>query len=323
VSNLTQKGMVVEMKVCAGIVLYNPDAKRLAENINAIKPQVDMLVFVDNASANIDEVRSKFADDNHIWIINETNQGIAVALNQLIDFADKNGYEWILTLDQDSICEENLVNKLLEVIKVEKNAEKESLAEKNALAERERLAEREASADNRKTAMLGPLIMDRGIADADLPPDKTLADIEDVRFCITSGCLTDVKAVADVGGFNEWLFIDEVDREICLRLLHRGYRLLRVNTVELKHEYGSKTVTRKLLWKEVIYRNYAPIRVYYQTRNLVYMMRKYGREYTPRLFYRWVRLFFAFSVKFICERDRIQRLKAFAKGLKEGLSVKI
>ena len=305
------------MKVCAGIVLYNPDANRLAENIKAIKPQVDLLVLVDNASANIDELQSRFADDDFIWIKNETNRGIAGALNQLIDFADKNGYEWILTLDQDSICVENLIDKLFEVLEIEENAKRAALSEKEALTDREKLA------DERKIAMAGPLIMDRGIADADLPPDKTLADIEDVRFCITSGCLTDVKAVADVGGFNEWLFIDEVDREICLRLLHRGYRLLRVNTVELKHEYGSKTVTRKLLWKEVIYRNYAPIRVYYQTRNLVYMMRKYGREYTPRLFYRWVRLFFAFSVKFICERDRIQRLKAFAKGLKEGLSVKI
>jgi len=296
------------MKVCAGIVLYNPDVERLTRNIEAIKPQVETLIFVDNASDNIAVVQSVFNDENYVWIRNDTNLGIAKALNQLMDFADKNDYEWVLTLDQDSICEEDLVEKLY------------------AVAVSERSAEAEDSAEDKETiAMVGPLIIDRGIADSGTgaPLGGPLPDIEDVRLCITSACLTNVKAVLDVGGFNEWLFIDEVDREICLRMLRNGYRLIRVNTAKLNHEYGQKTVTRRILWKEVIYRNYSPFRVYYQNRNLVYMMRKYGREYTPRLFYRWVRLFFAFCVKFICEPDRINRLKAFVKGLRDGFAVNI
>ena len=281
------------MKVCAGIVLYNPDIERLTMNIDAIGPQVDRIVFVDNASDNIDKVQEKFSGDDYIWIKNDSNLGIARALNQLLEFADQNGYEWILTLDQDSICGDGFVQKLLSVV------------------------------EDEAIAMVGPLIIDRGIADADMSSGKSLPDTEDVRLCITSGCLTNVKVVLSIGGFNEWLFIDEVDREICLRLLLAGYRLVRVNTVRLKHEYGLKTVTRRILWKKVIYRNYTPVRVYYQTRNLVYMMRKYGREYTPRLFNRWVRLYFAFSVKLICEPDRITRLKAFVKGLREGFAVDI
>jgi len=284
------------MKVCAVIILYNPDSKRLAQNINAIKNQVDLLVFVDNASANIDELLNEFTDDRYIWIKNDKNLGIARALNQLMEVADTNGYEWIITLDQDSICEKTHVEKLMAVTEGDK-----------------------------KIAMAGPLIIDRGITDTGgfSPQNKTLPDLEDVRLCITSGCLTNVKVVIEIGGFNDWLFIDEVDREICLRVLRHGYRLVRVNTVKLNHEYGQDTITRRLLWKKVVYRYYSPFRVYYQTRNLVYMMRKYGREYTPRLFYRWARLFFAFSVKFIYEPERIKRLKAFTKGLKEGFSVKI
>ena len=38
------------MKTLAGIVLYNPDIERLRENIAAIAPQVDTLLFIDNAS---------------------------------------------------------------------------------------------------------------------------------------------------------------------------------------------------------------------------------------------------------------------------------
>ena len=283
------------MKVCAGIVLYNPDVKRLTLSIDAIKAQVDRIIIVDNASSNITELQRVFSGDHFIWILNDTNLGIAKALNQLVEQADKHGYEWILTLDQDSICGDGFVDKLLAV----------------AVGE----------TPQKKTAMVGPLIMDRGIADTDAPPGEPLPDTEDVRLCITSGCLTNVGAVIEAGGFNEWLFIDEVDREMCLRLLQRGYQLIRVNTVRLNHEYGQKTITRRILWKKVVYRYYEPFRVYYQTRNLVYMMRKYGREYTPRLFYRWVRLYIAFGVKFICEPNRIKRLNAFVKGLKDGFSV--
>jgi len=294
------------MKVCAGIILYNPDTCRLEKNINAIQPQVDLVVLLDNASDNIDELQKMFDSDRFVWIKNDKNIGIAGALNQLIEFADVNDYQWILTLDQDSICGDDLVRKLVEA------SEKETANEKSP-----------EEAGSKGIAMVGPLIMDRGIADTQMPPDTILTDIQDVRLCITSGCLTNIKAVLDIGGFNEWLFIDEVDREICLRLVLGGYRLIRVNTVMLSHEYGLKTITRRILWKDVLYRNYAPVRVYYQTRNLVYMLRKYGREYTPSPFRRWVRLFIAFSVKFVCEPDRIQRLKSFIRGIREGLSVNI
>ena len=270
--------------------------------VNAVKDQVDLLVFVDNASANIDEVQSALSSDRFIWIKNDINLGIARALNQLMEFADTNGYEWILTLDQDGICCDDYVEKLFAVFS--------------------------NGADNcSNIAMIAPLIIDRGEIGSEIsgvtPAGEPLPETEDVSFCITSGSLTNVKAVLAIGGFNDWLFIDEVDREICLRLLQHGYRLVRVNTVELCHEHGLKTITRKFLWKKVVYHNYTPFRVYYQTRNLVYMLRKYGSAYYPHPHKRWFRLFFAFCVKFVNEPDRIQRLKAFMKGLRDGMKAKI
>jgi len=288
------------MKICAGIVLYNPDAGRLKKSIDAISPQVDQLVFIDNASDNIEKLQKEFDDDGFVWIKNEINKGIATALNQLAEFAKNNEYEWILTLDQDSICQESFVKKLIEAV-----------------------PENENDAGGKKIAMAGPLIIDRGIADSDVRKDKPMPDSEEVKLCITSGCLTNVKAIQDIGGFNDWLFVYDVDREICIRLLRGGYRLIRVNTTSLCHEHGLKTVTKKVLWKNVVYRNYTPASVYYMTRNLVYMLRKYGKEYAPSPFLRWIRLYIAFGVKFICEPDRIQRLKAFSKGIKDGLAVNI
>lgn len=37
--------------VCAGIVLYNPDSERLAENIKAARPQVEQIILVDNGTS--------------------------------------------------------------------------------------------------------------------------------------------------------------------------------------------------------------------------------------------------------------------------------
>jgi len=298
--------------VCAGIVLYNPDVERLVQNIRAVENQVEKLIFVDNASQNIDEIQEHFNDSKYIWIKNDANIGIAAALNQLVNYANENGYQWILTLDQDSICGNDLVSKLL-VAAEKENGEKDKL---NAIG-------RVRSDDVDRVAMAAPLVNDRGIIETETTPIDMDAEAEDVRMCITSGCLTNVKSVIDIGGFNEWLFIDEVDREMCLRLLLQGYRLIRVNTVELSHEFGLKTVTRRLLWKKVTYHNYTPFRIYYQIRNIVYMMRKYRTDYTPSLFRRWVRMFATFSVKFIFEPDRINRLKAFTRGIYAGLSADI
>jgi len=299
--------VILKMKVCAGVVLYNPDIKRLIKVVDAIVPQVDLLVFVDNASSNISDVQSTLTSDKIIWIKNDTNLGIARALNQLIEFANNDGYEWMLTLDQDSICGENYVHKLLSVLSGKQNTEQNT--------------------EPLVIAMIAPLTIDRGEISSEVssaaPVGKPLPEIEEVNFCITSGSLTNVKSVLEIGGFNEWLFIYEVDREICLRLLQHGYKIVRANTVDLYHEHGLKTITKKFLQKKIIYHNYTPFSVYYQTRNLVYMLRMYGSAYYPHPYKRWVRLFFAFSVKFICEPDRIQRLKAFTKGLKDGLAVKV
>jgi len=284
------------MKVCAGIVLYDPDVERLILCVEAVREQVDQLVFVDNASANTNELQKLFTAEKYVWIKNEENLGIAKALNQLIEFADKNDYPWILTLDQDGICEDGMVQKMLSVVEDEYS---------NAIA------------------MVSPLIIDRGVPAVEKPPSKPIANVEEVRFCITSGCLTNVKAILDIGGFNEWLFIYDVDREICIRLLRRGYRLVRVNSTKLYHEHGLKTIYIRLLWKKVVYRNYTPFSVYYMTRNLVFMLRKYGKEYAPRPFLRWVRLYFAFCVKFIFEPDRILRLRAFTCGIRDGHSVDV
>ena len=142
-------------------------------------------------------------------------------------------------------------------------------------------------------------------------------------MCITAGCLTNVKAVIDTGGFDELLFIDHVDHDMCLRLRRRGYRIIKVGTAKIFQEFGRETVRRRFLWKTYTQRGYAPLRVYYQTRNSVYMLRKYGKEYQTKPYYNYFHLIFAFFARFLYEPKRFTRLKAFVNGYFAGLFMKI
>ena len=99
------------MKISAGIVLYEPELKRLLENVTAIIRQVDTVIIVDNASSHIKEVKevlSRFS--NILFLAIAQNEGIAVALNQILDISMQIGMDWTLTLDQDSVVCENFID---------------------------------------------------------------------------------------------------------------------------------------------------------------------------------------------------------------------
>jgi len=282
------------MKVCAGIVLYNPELNRLKNNIDAVLPQVDLIILVDNASAEIDSLKEIYSGNRFIWICNEKNIGVAGALNQLVNYAHQNNYEWILTLDQDSVCGDDLVEKLID-----------------------------ASQSYNNVGMVSPRITERGNKDSEIDKENPTANIEDVPLCITSGCLTNVKAVLDTGGFDERLFIDHVDHDMCIRLRYRGYRILQVNGAVLNQEYGLEVVHRKLFFKTYEYHNYTPFRVYYQARNMLFMVRKYGTDFKPRPFLHYFRPIVVFTIKFLFEPNKFRRLSAFVRGYTTGLFMKI
>ena len=282
------------MDVCAGIILHNPDITRLQKNIDAVLPQVKRLFLVDNASDNIKKLQEAFTDDRIDWIENDINKGVSGALNQMIDLADKNGYEWILTLDDDSVCGDNMVAELLT-----------------------------ATSHYDNIAVISPRTIDRDVSAVKTIKNEPLDDIEEIDMCITAGSLTGVKAVIETGGFDERLFIDHVDHDMCLRLKRRGYRIVKVNTAIIYQEFGRETIRRRFLWKIYTQRGYAPFRVYYQTRNSVYMVRKYGKEFKSKPCYYCIHLIFAFFGRFIYEPKRLSRLKAFISGYIAGIFMKL
>lgn len=59
-------------------------------------------------NSDVDNSKLFENNDNVIYMSECKNAGIAYALNQIMEKADELGYEWVVTLDQDSKIPENM-----------------------------------------------------------------------------------------------------------------------------------------------------------------------------------------------------------------------
>jgi len=269
------------MKI-SGIVLFNPDIVRLEENITAIENQVDKLVLVDNGSNNIEEIRKKAASHTKVTLVeNGENLGIAVALNKIVLFAYEHGAEWVLTLDQDSVVYFELV------LTYEKY-----VSEKNI-------------------GILTCIIKDRN-SSLLVSFDKSYKEVEN---CITSGSYTNVKACMELGGFDEKMFIDYVDFDMCQTMRKNGYKVLRINYVGVLHEVG-KTRVVKFLGKEKNVYNHSPFRKYYIVRNHLYYIKKHKHHLD--VVKEYFRLIKYILLVVIYEEQRIEKIKNIFKGISDS-----
>ena len=262
---------------CAGIVTYNPDIERLDENINAIKKQVSQVVIVDNGS--FQNLESRYASQEGIFVIrNAENEGIACALNQICSYALDNGFEWAVTLDQDSVAPSNLIDVYNE----------------------QRLTD--------KVGMLTPQIYDRNCG---LIKDNERGDTENVDMCITSASAIKLYAWQQIGGFYEPFFIDAVDFDVCYCLREQGFDILRCNKVRLLHELGHSRIVNFMGSRTVLY-NHSSLRYYYISRNALLLGHRHNciKHWFLTIMKRLI-------LVLLYEDNKYSKFKMFYKGIKD------
>lgn len=277
----------IDYKTLAGIVLYNPDISRLRENINAIRNQVDCLLLIENGSFNLSYLDKLKDFDNLILIKNKKSMGIAYALNQILGYAFSHGYQWVLTLDQDSVCEPNIINCYKQI------------------------------ADD-SIGIIGCWIDDRnykrdeswGIAKGTFETD----------WVITSAAFTNVEAWKKCGGYDTPMFIDWVDWDICEAMRVAGFKILKTYKTKLIHENGEGTYLVKVRNHEMQVMNRPAFRYYYNFRNQVYMARKYKHL---SIFHETYELVFKFFTVLKYENHKMQNLFAMLKGFCAGFLIKV
>lgn len=272
--------------VLAGIVTYNPDISRLISNIQALIEQVDRIVIVDNGSRNIKKVEEIIPDGIRLikW---DNNKGIASALREIMDYAINSCYSWVLTVDQDSIVQSGLISEYL------------------------KYANRHECFN---VGIFTCLIKDRNFKDKKHELQKTETELVD--SCITSAAFCNVEKYKKTAGYDDTFFIDCVDFDICYQLRDKGYDICRINFLGLLHEVGHGENRHFLLWTIVIYHHNAK-RIYTISRNMFYLWKKHPKVYG---IHRLIKKQLAFFIRIVFyEDDKIAKLRAYFKGISDGL----
>ena len=277
------------MKLSAIVVLYNPSYDDI-ENIYNYIDSVDKLYIVDNSEDDILRIKDT---DKIQYIKLYENKGIAYALNVGAKKAIDDHYEFLLTMDQDSLINNEIVNGMKDYLK---------------------------NNNNEKIGLVSPF--------HDIGSNEVKkGEVEERIEVMTSGNIINLDAYQTIGGFKDWLFIDCVDYDYCMNLNKHGYKVLRLNNIIMKHELGNKKV-HKLFGKEYDCYNHSPIRRYYIVRNNLYINQMYKDLYPD--YCAWLLRVQKGQVKrvILFEKNKIKKLmmmyrgyKDFKKGIKGKLNI--
>lgn len=237
-------------KYSAVIVTMNPDIGRVRSNVENLIRQGFEVIIVDNHSKKTDDLREI---PNVCLIEFPENKGIAAALNEGMRVSESMGAEWVLSLDQDTTFSESLLEEYLKYLP--------QLDHPGALS---------------------PRIIKRNEEN----PEISNKEIEVIDKCPTSGFFMSVEAWNVSGKYDEWMFIDYVDYDMCMRLRINGYFIYRINTAYIVQELGKLKIhplinkigvitNNKTIKNFSVTYNHSPFRNYYYVRNCLYYIQKY------------------------------------------------
>jgi len=230
------------MKLAGIVILYYPNTEIVIEHIRSYSSSLEKMFIYDNTEnpdqAFIDLIKK--VEGNISYISTGTNEGIAKRLNEASHKARQEGYEFLLTMDQDSSFKPGDFKKYISLIQ---------------------------SSNNSNVAQFGVNHQ------PDFTPAKELP--EEALALITSGSILNLSLTDKVGVFNEDFFIDFVDTEFSFRVIQNGYINLMFSNIELNHSLGTLIEGRSLVSfkksKRIIH---SPIRVFYIVRNGLYLLFK-------------------------------------------------
>lgn len=274
--------------ICAVVITYNPD-HLLEKQIQSIAKQVKEIIIVDNNSSDQSLLTGIIDQFPSTTIINnKENKGIAAALNTGIESAIEKGYKWILQLDQDSVPEHDLVAELCRCILLY---------------------------NNDKLAMAGCNYY-MGKKSLRNPASGTYSE---VLTLITSGSMLSGEVFKIAGRYREEFFIDAVDFEYSLRLKKQGFHSIITEKPLMHHSIGALRTVNLGVFK-LQSTNHNPTRRYYRAKNTMLLTKKYFSTFPLWIIkYNFFLVISAFLI-LLLEKERISKLKAILKGIKDGLS---
>lgn len=274
------------MKIAACVVLYNPSSTYV-ENVLSYLDDVDRCFVIDN-SENDFHLDTSLVDNPKIKYIKfGENKGIGYALKIASEEAIKEGFDYLLTMDQDSKLSPDAFDKFQKFI---------------------------SANDVRNIAQISLNTTEFK------KDDDEKVKTKEVDMCITSGCFVDLKLYKKIGGFNEQLFIDLVDFDLSHQFIEAGYKIVVLLDAYIIHKIGEPIqLKRKILGKTIISSNHSPIRYYYIYRNELFLYKQ------DKSFFKNVHKNHKKDVwrMLLCEKQKRLKLKMIRRGKRDAKKGKL
>lgn len=240
--------ILTRSNIAALIVTFNPEGDFL-DRLRAIADQVHYVIIVDNNS--YDDIRQRLDEEiskKTEIIRNDSNLGVATALNQGVQAAMARGYAWVLMLDQDTQVLGDMIGGLTSLHDECPFRNEVGIIAANSESEISRIRYLRGGKGNKRYV--------------------------EHPTAMTSGSLLAVGAYQKVGRFRDDFFIESVDTEYCLRLRKHGYRVI-VSCDPLMIHAAGRMEEHSFLGRKVLVGNHAPWRYYFMVRNFLMTVRKY------------------------------------------------
>lgn len=240
------------MKIAASVILYNPD-KNTISNIKTYNKYFSKIFVFDNSTKTSD-VQNEIANIENVALFqNFENEGISIRLNQACEKAITEGFEWIITMDQDSFFEKETLEKYLKAFYDFEN--KETVSQFGCNYEQ-----------NNPKALINE------------------NDFIEVDIMITSGSLLNLKLFNTIGKFDTAYFIDQVDHDYCIRAKLMNYKTIMFPNITLSHVIGKVEKVASFATLYLLKKNrtvHGALRCYYIKRNILYLSNKFNATQIP------------------------------------------
>lgn len=236
--------------IYAIVTLYKPNSS-VYNNIIKISEQVDYIFLCDNSENNNQELFKNIKESKYIY--NDSNLGLSKAFNKVLkntNFGFKDD-DFIIFFDQDSSIKDNHINVLI--------------SDYIFLEER-----------NYDVGCLGPVFYNTSYGDIEIAKNRVLLEknLYSVQSLITSSMLSRYGNLKKIEFWNENVFLDLADWDLCWRFIEKNFLCCISKNVVLQHSVGEseKKIGRIRLRVGKIFRDY------YQIRESLYLI---GKKYVP------------------------------------------
>ena len=273
------------------VVIYNPDINKLIYNINQYIKNISMLIVWQNSLLS-DENKNQILHDCEsgvkiIFAGSGSNQGLDRAFNSALDVAIKEGYPWLLPMDQDSTW-----------INFEKYI----------------LGIRLCNDDS--VGIFGPQTINAYDKQSLVSENKKINF--NVDYVISSGALYVVDKLEYIGGFVSDYFIDAIDEEVCYRAQSFGIKTTVIGNAYLMQEFG-EYCKKTFLGKTIASSNYSSFRYYHIVRNHLWLAQ--SGYVTGRARGIMIRNYVISPIikVILLEKNKARKVQAMLKGIIEGI----